>query len=178
MPHKTINPHYVYLMQDGAGGVKIGHSNNPDKRLGSIRNGSSTRVELVKAWEMSRDAALNMETEAHALLSYARVSGEWFKVSTTYAEAVLNALASPTGDAFSLALALRAMEDINELHDRLAARLKVTNTKGREAVDALREQIRMLRNAEKCVMTVAADFGLNDFWTMYAVGCKPADECV
>jgi hypothetical protein len=162
--------HYVYLMENGSGAVKIGHSKDPIKRIVTIRSGSSTRVELVKTWEMTRGAALNVEEEAHRLLSYARLSGEWFKVSPAYAESILTALTSRGGDAESLALTLRAMDTIIEIRERLEKRSKVTNAKGRQAVDVLKNQIQQLRNAEKCLTDVALDLGLNDVWAAFIAG--------
>jgi hypothetical protein len=46
----------------------------------------------------------------------------------------------------------------------------VTNAKGRQAVDVLKNQIQQLRNAEKCLTDVALDLGLNDVWAAFIAG--------
>ena len=72
-------PHYVYIVA-GLEIAKIGHSNNPRSRLGSIRTGSADPLDLVHTWSLPKAAAIEMEARMHTLFKWCRASGEWFKI--------------------------------------------------------------------------------------------------
>jgi len=70
---------YVYFIQQGYGAIKIGVSDDPDKRCSDMQTGSSKRLRVVARIPMEdRRQAMNLEKELHAAFSSLRIRGEWF----------------------------------------------------------------------------------------------------
>jgi hypothetical protein len=60
-------------------GVKVGLSNNPEKRIKQLQTGNHLKLKLEKYWEVPKELSRKIETLAHHKLrhSYAK-RGEWF----------------------------------------------------------------------------------------------------
>lgn len=74
---------YVYVFGIPGGAiVKVGSSNNPEKRVNALRKfPGMQRGELLFARECStRLAAFDLESRAHIHLWRARMEGEWFSI--------------------------------------------------------------------------------------------------
>lgn len=71
---------YVYFMQSGKNGpIKIGKSNNPEKRMISVQTGNPYKLRLVAVIYCDDDAAAyRMESRFHRILKKHRMHGEWF----------------------------------------------------------------------------------------------------
>jgi hypothetical protein len=77
----------VYVMSSELG-VKVGISDEPEKRLGQVQTGHPAKVSLFRVlWFFSRDEAAVVETKAQLVLTVrgAHLSGEWFKLSAAAA---------------------------------------------------------------------------------------------
>lgn len=73
--------HFVYFITDGEF-IKIGISNNIQKRINSIQTGNPKRLELLRSIECTFEShAINLEKLLHRALSEHRVKGEWFAIS-------------------------------------------------------------------------------------------------
>lgn len=72
-----MNKQMLYLMKNELGLFKIGISKNPSKRRNEIKNASGVNVELIKAWETTKQAA-SVERKLHTIFANKRTHGEWF----------------------------------------------------------------------------------------------------
>lgn len=71
---------YVYLIQKGYGSIKIGVSNNPEKRCQELQTGNHGSLFLIAKFPFSnRFEAMAMEKELHLKFNDYRLNGEWFK---------------------------------------------------------------------------------------------------
>lgn len=72
--------YYVYLIQQGLNGpIKIGYTNNIEKRLISLRTGCSCPLNVIaKLYFKSKRLAYEYEQELHKQFAPYRLSGEWF----------------------------------------------------------------------------------------------------
>lgn len=67
----------VYFIKDEATGfVKIGYSNNPQKRLKSLQTSSANKLTLIEAIEGNK----KLEETLHTTFAEHRVRGEWFSL--------------------------------------------------------------------------------------------------
>ena len=82
-----IECRYVYAAQDQDGNLKIGISNNPERRLAELNIGNAQKLKLVyiKEAELPR---YQDETQLHQAAAPYQINGEWF---TEEAMEVLNA---------------------------------------------------------------------------------------
>lgn len=75
---------WVYMLlcrDDGPYYIKVGISQNPVKRLSSLRTACGVKARMLLCTEVwSRRAAARIEASVHAALDEWRVEGEWFKV--------------------------------------------------------------------------------------------------
>ena len=79
--------YYVYFIQQGGGGnqpIKIGISDDPDRRLVDLQTGNPTvlKIQLAIPFE-SRDQAFRAERTFHRTATFGRHkshSGEWFTI--------------------------------------------------------------------------------------------------
>lgn len=65
---------YFIRAADGTGPVKIGHTNNPHKRLGTIQNMSPVRLCVLKTIRGGQ----GLEGVLHQKFAHLRLWGEWF----------------------------------------------------------------------------------------------------
>ena len=71
---------YVYFIQQGFGGVKIGVSDDPDARCAQMQTGTSKPLRVIARFPIEgRAAAFSLERELHVKFAHLRTSGEWFK---------------------------------------------------------------------------------------------------
>lgn len=96
-----MNKTYVYIIKADTF-VKIGFSENPEKRLSEMQTGSPHELELLAKFPYgTRPEAAAKEKEMHLLFSTWHHRGEWF-----YADCMKRALEIPT----DIARNKRAME--------------------------------------------------------------------
>lgn len=82
--------HWVYVIKSTSGHYKIGHSNDPDRRLGELQKtqGPYEYSLMVKSPFANRRIAKKVESALHDAYDEWRVNGEWFELP----EAMLVAL--------------------------------------------------------------------------------------
>lgn len=84
--HTKELPTYIYVIGRKQGPVKVGISNAPGSRLGSIQTGCPFKLELLFAVEAkSRDKAIKHERTFHQVYAKQRLSGEWFDLEAELA---------------------------------------------------------------------------------------------
>lgn len=66
----------VYIIGPDKGPLKVGSATNVKTRLGAIQNGHPQRLMIYGYWP--HESAYEVEAEAHRLLTYSRLVGEWF----------------------------------------------------------------------------------------------------
>jgi hypothetical protein len=70
---------YVYIIGRATGPVKVGISNNPWSRLEQLKTGCPFPVEVLFNRDLgSRDLAIQIEQDFHAVYEEDRLHGEWF----------------------------------------------------------------------------------------------------
>jgi hypothetical protein len=86
----TSNPYplNVYVVRQANGPCKVGMSDSPHKRIGSLRGGRSRLTIAGKYPGQSGDARL-VERVAHQLLAGKHLGGEWFDVTDAQAIAAV-----------------------------------------------------------------------------------------
>lgn len=71
---------YVYFIQQGRGSIKIGVSDDPERRLKELQTATSRQLRLIaKLCLPNRAAAFDLEKDLHAAYGHLRGTGEWFK---------------------------------------------------------------------------------------------------
>jgi predicted GIY-YIG superfamily endonuclease len=77
---------FIYVIAaDEQGPVKIGFSNDPNRRLKELQTGYPKPLTLWHQQEFSPKQAKLMEQMIHKTLKYRRSHGEWFKLSVEQA---------------------------------------------------------------------------------------------
>jgi len=73
---------YVYFIQEGKGSygyIKIGKSNNVDKRLDSLQTGNPRKLTLMASIKCKTpNDALRLEKKLHIKFKKENIRGEWF----------------------------------------------------------------------------------------------------
>jgi hypothetical protein len=64
----------VYFIEDSLDRIKIGFSTNPQKRLGELQTGSSSRLRLIG----SIPGGKHLESKLHSDFAHLRLKDEWF----------------------------------------------------------------------------------------------------
>ena len=72
-----VDVRYVYVMQDSMGNLKIGISNNPERRLAEINASNSEPVTLLGIKETTTPAYQD-ETVLHNKALKYKIKGEWY----------------------------------------------------------------------------------------------------
>lgn len=85
----------VYVISSGDA-VKIGISNNPEKRLQSLQTSNPNKLSLEACFD-AEDAQM-VEWKSHLALRANRLAGEWFSVSAERAIATVNFILGKTTD--------------------------------------------------------------------------------
>lgn len=74
---------YVYVIASSElGPCKIGHSNNPERRLKQLQTGHSETLRIFHKEAVDDFPAAALERVIHETIGYKRARGEWFAVST------------------------------------------------------------------------------------------------
>jgi len=68
----------LYVMKNSLGVVKIGISNDPERRVKEIRLASGFKTDVIKTFETTL-CAFKVEKALHKHFSHLRLEGEWFK---------------------------------------------------------------------------------------------------
>lgn len=77
-----MNETYIYVIAyNEAGPVKIGYSENPDRRVRQLQTGQSNKLVLYYSQGVSKVEARKIEKQIHATNGYLRSRGEWFNMS-------------------------------------------------------------------------------------------------
>lgn len=135
-------PTFVYFVQAGGdgGAIKIGYTNDVEKRLGTLRTGNHLPLRLLAALEHL--SASTVEAGLHRAFSDLRMEGEWFRCD----DRILDAIA-----AFQWLTDARKVGSEPPLPARFAARiymleLPITDEDLRPLINA----IAVLREARVC----------------------------
>jgi hypothetical protein len=89
----------IYIAQaDEDGPVKIGVSDDPERRIAELQIGNAVKIVLVGffvcgSWLIAR----TLEASVHAALAAFRLSGEWFSVSPDTARRTIEEKAADLG---------------------------------------------------------------------------------
>ena len=71
---------YVYMIQAGYGSVKIGVSNNPEKRLKKLQIGNHKRLHIIAKFCFNdKNEAFIFERFLHEKFQKWHMNGEWYK---------------------------------------------------------------------------------------------------
>ena len=86
---------YIIQSQDS---VKVGHAGNLNTRYSNLRVDNPHSVSLVAYYDLPKIAAKLIERLAHFVLREHFHAGEWFKVTPTYAQSVVERLIAAAED--------------------------------------------------------------------------------
>lgn len=82
---------YVYFIRDGLGNIKIGVTDNVEKRLKSLQTANANRLEYHSGFRVKNiKDAMFIEKTLHELFKRDRIRGEWFRE-----ENILDYLSNP-----------------------------------------------------------------------------------
>jgi hypothetical protein len=82
-----IDRRSIYVAKSDSGELKVGVSNDPERRIRELSTANPNAIELLVDSEV--DKAGKAERELHEQLQEYRTSGEWFDVPESVEEAVL-----------------------------------------------------------------------------------------
>lgn len=149
-----MNPHiavahkvaHLYVMQATDGRIKIGRSQNPDRRLLALQSAAGIKLHLIAVFEGRGDE----ELAVHAALKEHRGVGEWFSASKASREAVRALLGPSVKFRFGDMVAMREKGLITRLRradERAQEQLDQALAAGLERIkqDALRHPWRKIR---------------------------------
>lgn len=86
--------YYVYFISDGEY-LKIGISNDVDKRLKTLQTSNARLLNLVHCIEVpNKDYAIWIENTLHGAFPHARAMGEWFRIDWKHVVVCADNLAS------------------------------------------------------------------------------------
>lgn len=96
--------HWVYVISDNDGAIKIGRTNNPITRLNLLQGANKNRltIDFIKKFR-NNTSANKEEMRLHKLFKKDHIRGEWFKQTTE----VTNYFCEWTHDILSEETALR-----------------------------------------------------------------------
>jgi len=101
---------YVYFIQGAEDSIKIGRSNDPDRRLMELQTASPIELKFIKVIEGDE----KLESEIHTRFGKSNIRGEWFKPSKRLLEFIDN-LESPKYPEFTIITKDNYYYNINEL---------------------------------------------------------------
>jgi hypothetical protein len=82
---------FLYAIQDTQSGyIKIGYSADPDNRIRELQTGNSGALQLVHRARIREDRARIVEQQLHRDLNHLRVRGEWFNITETRAQGMID----------------------------------------------------------------------------------------
>lgn len=94
---------YIYVVHMGCpiGFVKIGISDNPDRRLAGMQTANPYPLKLSRCWgPFERARAMQLETMLHRIFQEDNARGEWFGVSPDKVAWALSSITRLTNTAF------------------------------------------------------------------------------
>lgn len=80
---------YLYVIGTEGRKQKIGFSKNVAKRLTELQTGNSEKLYIHHTEEVPQDRVRLLERKIHKELSYKRIQGEWFELTSDEAKHVL-----------------------------------------------------------------------------------------
>lgn len=84
---------YIYIMEAETHAIKIGVAGNPSARLKVLQTGCPFKLKLFARFKVATASiAYAYETEIHKRLGRCSLEGEWFKISTAEAIAVITSV--------------------------------------------------------------------------------------
>lgn len=96
MINNTVS--FLYIIASNTNGpVKLGYSDNPERRLKQLQTGNPENLKIFHCEEIEVDNIRKAEKSLHTTLGYKRLKGEWFSLNVS--------------DAISEAIYARIMED-------------------------------------------------------------------
>ena len=81
------NTNIYFIGSVELGAVKIGKSNNPDKRLTELQTGNSHELVL---YGIIKDVKEDYEMKIHQIFDHIRLKGEWFKLTDELIHFIIN----------------------------------------------------------------------------------------
>lgn len=72
---------FIYIIQSQSGPVKIGYSQDPEKRLKQLQTGSSDKLTLHAKINVEKEHVKLLEKTIHRMNSHKRIDGEWFDLN-------------------------------------------------------------------------------------------------
>jgi hypothetical protein len=88
---------FVYIISGAHGHLKIGSSENPNRRLAELKTGSPFALAITYAGALRCDGHA-IEVAAHETLARYRLEGEWFNCPVDMAVAAIGAAAHRLGE--------------------------------------------------------------------------------
>lgn len=89
-----MNMLYIYAIGDDKSNVKVGITNNPNRRLKAIQTGHPEKLHILftEEFNCSRNHILKIESKLHKELStqYKKQKGEWFLIPESKLESLKN----------------------------------------------------------------------------------------
>ena len=85
----------LYMMKS-ADHIKIGITNDVDKRISSIRTSTPFEVELIGSWKFCENSVYRIEQFIHKQYASENIKLEWFKLTDAQVEEIKNSLNSST----------------------------------------------------------------------------------
>lgn len=134
----------VYLISGEGDHTKIGMSNDPKKRLDSLRTANPTKMALEHAWRLeSRAQAASLEDRLHKLFKWAKVRREWFAIEPRYVQAIGDALIAGEDErATALMEAIRVAVTEERAGNECASRRRQLNVRWKkDEREALADQM-------------------------------------
>jgi hypothetical protein len=80
---------FLYFIK-GGDAIKVGITDNVEKRLIGIQTGNPSKVELLQSISMSDEEARKAESEIHRIFIKTNLSGEWYQATQFMLEFIKN----------------------------------------------------------------------------------------
>jgi len=85
---------YIYIISNEQGYIKVGVSNNPERRVKQLQTGNEHKLKLLfkEEFDCTRHHLLHIEKELHKQLRYmaTKTVGEWFFLDKYKLDAIKN----------------------------------------------------------------------------------------
>jgi hypothetical protein len=82
---------FLYAIQDCQSGyIKLGYSADPKQRLRELQTGNSGALQLIHSARIREDRARLVEQQLHRELNHHRVRGEWFDLTESRAQGMID----------------------------------------------------------------------------------------
>lgn len=82
---------YLYaILNEQTGYIKLGYSINPDQRLRELQTANSGVLRIIHQARIREDRARLIEQRLHLELNHHRVRGEWFNLTESKAQGMID----------------------------------------------------------------------------------------